>query len=150
MAIITFTYTHGKPPAYSVILCFLTGIATLLMGILQLGLITLFPYFFRFLYSQSHDVLIKYYALSGRIHRQLYIHSGQLGFYECCSNNHLLDTDQRAFGIEVCSGRILAHCEGGYSAHDRSQVMGQHPEFDMYNRLAAPYGIDFFQKNTRV
>ncbi len=37
MAIITFTYTHGKPASFSVILCFLTGIVTLLMGIFQLG-----------------------------------------------------------------------------------------------------------------
>ncbi|ODM96573.1 Sodium-independent sulfate anion transporter [Orchesella cincta] len=42
MAIITFTYTHGKPPAYAVILCFLTGIVTLLMGVFQLGFIVNF------------------------------------------------------------------------------------------------------------
>ena len=37
MAIITYTYTHGKPPEYAVILCFLTGLVTLLMGVFQLG-----------------------------------------------------------------------------------------------------------------
>ena len=37
MAIITNTYTRGKPPAYAVALCFITGIVTLLMGFLQLG-----------------------------------------------------------------------------------------------------------------
>lgn len=37
LSIITLTYTRGKPVEYAVILCLLTGIVTLLMGLLQLG-----------------------------------------------------------------------------------------------------------------
>ncbi|CAG7719732.1 unnamed protein product [Allacma fusca] len=42
MAIINYTYTRGKPAAYAVTLCFLTGVVTLLMGVLQLGFIVNF------------------------------------------------------------------------------------------------------------
>jgi sodium-independent sulfate anion transporter 11 len=38
VAIITMTYAQGKPPEYAVLLCFATGIVTLLMGICQLGM----------------------------------------------------------------------------------------------------------------
>jgi len=37
MAIMTLSYSEGKPPEYAVLLCFMTGLVTLLMGILQLG-----------------------------------------------------------------------------------------------------------------
>jgi MFS superfamily sulfate permease-like transporter len=37
MAIMTLTYAQGKPPEYAVLLCFTTGVVTLLMGLLQLG-----------------------------------------------------------------------------------------------------------------
>jgi sodium-independent sulfate anion transporter 11 len=46
MAIITYTYTHGKPPEYAVLLCFLTGIVTLLMGVFQLGPFCSLPHFY--------------------------------------------------------------------------------------------------------
>ncbi|OXA52248.1 Sodium-independent sulfate anion transporter [Folsomia candida] len=37
-AIITLSYTKGQPPQFSVLLCFLTGVTTLLMSFLQLGI----------------------------------------------------------------------------------------------------------------
>lgn len=37
MSIITLSYAKGKPPEYAVLLAFLTGIVTLLMGLCQLG-----------------------------------------------------------------------------------------------------------------
>lgn len=37
MAIMTLSYAQGKPPEYAVLLCFVTGVITLLMGLLQLG-----------------------------------------------------------------------------------------------------------------
>lgn len=42
MAIITLSYTKGKPPEYAVLLCFLSGVVTFLMGIFQLGFIVNF------------------------------------------------------------------------------------------------------------
>ena len=37
MAIMTLNYMNGKPAEYAVVLAFLTGIVTLLMGVFQLG-----------------------------------------------------------------------------------------------------------------
>ena len=37
MAIMTLNYMSGKPAEYAVVLAFLTGIVTLLMGVFQLG-----------------------------------------------------------------------------------------------------------------
>ncbi|CAL8103463.1 unnamed protein product [Orchesella dallaii] len=42
MAIITLSYINGKPPEYAVLLSFVCGVVTLLMGILQLGFIVNF------------------------------------------------------------------------------------------------------------
>jgi len=42
VAIITLSYTAGKPPEFTIILAFLTGLITLGMGVLQLGFIVNF------------------------------------------------------------------------------------------------------------
>ena len=66
----TRKYTYGRPPEYAVLLCFVTGVVTLLVSIFQLGNL---PAHFMLLLGATLITFGPFF----RVHFKLYLNAGQ-------------------------------------------------------------------------